>query len=247
MSTFLSERASAFGDQPGTARKGLTARKKGLRRGGLLTLRRTLGQVWQREVAVQAGPSARERWAAARKKKKREGEWAADRRQTEGGESAKLRRLLRRSKEREERARAEAGMLAAELGVEECNSMTVQGRLWVAEAGLEVCRVQRVRDERSRPKRRREELGWRKMGCVVERGVQTTEVVLAAEAGQVEGRGVEMGTQTAMQPHSTQQPRQGQQLQGSRGRIYRDMHAMMDERRDAHRAGGVYPGGTGFY
>jgi len=49
-----------------------------------------------------------------------------------------------------------------------------------------------------------------------------------------------------MQPHSTQQPRQGQQLQGSRGRVYRDMHAMMDERRDAHRAGGVYPGGTGF-
>ena len=236
------------------------------------------------DTQASRGCCRRSAWAAARGRRRAEGTWGdGDRgRRVKGGAQAKLRRLLRRSQQREQVMRVGMGLMGQELWVEECMRGWLHGQLHVAQAVMAVQSRQRsmveaelavCRDEKERPKRRREELGWRGVSSVVERGMQTTESVVAA-AGQGEGRGVEMGTQTAVQPHSAAQPasqqrgmqtdmqQQPSMQQQGRGRWSSNssrsatpggpgsrgmnMHAIMDERLEAHRTGGVYPGGTGF-
>jgi hypothetical protein len=194
-------------DWPSRGRK----REKGA---GLQTA--AAGQLEERDEGVMGdgvgsqaclGCCRRAAWAAARHRRRADGEWGREGKRVKGGEQAKLRRLLRRSQEREQAMRVGLGLLVQELWGEECMRGWVQGQLHVAqavvavqsrqrsmaEAGLAVCR------DDERPKRRREELGWRQMSSVVERGVQTIQGV-EAEAGQVE-----QGTQTAMQPSSAVQ------------------------------------------
>ena len=160
------------------------------------------------DTQASRGCCRRSAWAAARGRRRAEGTWGdGDRgRRVKGGAQAKLRRLLRRSQQREQVMRGGMGLMGQELWVEECMRGWLHGQLHVAQAVMaQLAKLAVCRDEKERPKRRREELGWRGVSSVVERGMQTTESVVAA-AGQGEGRGVEMGTQTAVQPHSAAQP-----------------------------------------